>query len=85
MDMNLAAEMWEVTEGGEMPAEFRKTVESYMRHKCAFAPEPFTPSDFATCVMLYKLLKSFAGKKATKKDAPPEENTEPTKEPPKDE
>ena len=84
MDMALAKEMWEASEGGEMPAEFRKTVESYMRHKCILAPQPFTESDFAACVMNFKLFKALAAKKS-KKDAPPEEPKEPPKEELKDE
>lgn len=74
MDMSMASEMWEATEGGEMPAEFAKTVESYMKHKCAFMPLPFTEGDFAACVMNYKLFKAFAAKKASKK--PPEKSEE---------
>ena len=89
MDLNLAAEMWDASEGGEMPAEFRKTVESYMRHKSALTPQPFTEGDFAACVMNYKLFKALASKKAAKKEEPKEEPKEgpkePPKEPPKDE
>ena len=84
MDMALAKEMWEASEGGEMPAEFRKTVESYMRHKCILAPLPFTEGDFAACVMNFKLFKALAAKKS-KKDAPPEDPKEPPKEETKDE
>lgn len=73
MDLNLAAEMWEVSEGGEMPAEFRKTVESYMRHKCALVPLPFTEADFAVCVLNYKLFKAIAPKKSAKKEEAKEE------------
>ena len=85
MDMTLAAEMWEASEGGEMPAEFKKTVESYMRHKCILAPRPFTESDFAACVMNFKLFKALASKKAAKKDEPKDEPKEPPKEETKDE
>ena len=73
MDLSLAAEMWEVSEGGEMPAEFRKTVESYMRHKSAIAPLPFTEADFAVCVLNYKLFKAIAAKKPAKKEESREE------------
>ena len=73
MDLSLAVEMWEVSEGGEMPAEFRKTVESYMRHKCALAPQPLTEADFAVCVLNYKLFKAIAPKKPQEK---PKEGSE---------
>lgn len=80
MDMSLATEMWEASEGCETPAEFKKTVESYMRHKSILAPQPFTDGDFAACVMIYKLFKALASaKKAAKKEAPPEEIKEQAK------
>ena len=75
MDKSLAAEMWEATEGGEMPADFVKTLESYMKHKCALMPLPLTEGDFAACVMNYKLYKSFSAKKASKKSAEKPEET----------
>ena len=63
MDRKLLAEMWETTEGGEMPAAFVKVVESYLRRKSVFAPQPFTESDYAVCVALFKMMeKSFAKK-----------------------
>ena len=66
MYIALAREMWEASEGGEMPAEFARTVESYMKHKSAIAPMPFTEGDFAACVMNFKLYKSFIAKKDAK-------------------
>lgn len=85
MDMTLAAEMWEASEGGEMPAEFKKTVESYMRHKCILSPQPFTEGDFSACVMNFKLFKALAPRKAPKKEGAKEEADETIKKPSKDE
>lgn len=61
------AEMWETSEGGEMPADFARTVEAYIKYKGVFAPLPFTTADFAACMLNYKLYKSFA-KKGEKQD-----------------
>lgn len=58
MNVKLISEMWEMSEGGEMPKDFLKTCEAYFKHKCVFAPHDFTESDFAACVMNYKLAKS---------------------------
>ena len=63
MDMRDLKEMWETTGDGEMPDAFVKTVESYMRSKCVFGPEPFTVADFAVCRTIYALYKSFAQRK----------------------
>lgn len=64
MDKRQLAEMWETTEGGEMPEQFSKLVESFVRRKGVFAPQPFTESDYATCVMLYR----FANRKPKKEE-----------------
>lgn len=67
MPTKIAAEMWELTEGGEMPADFSRTVETYMKCKCVFGPEVFTTADFAACVLSYKFYKAVA-KKVVKSD-----------------
>ena len=67
MPIKQAAEMWEASEGGEMPADFARTVETYMKCKCVFGPLQFTPEDFAACMLNYKLYKSFV-KKGAKRD-----------------
>lgn len=64
--MRIAREMWELRGEGEMPADFAKTVESYMRDKCVFGSVAFTVEDFAACRMAYKLFKAFSRK--AKKD-----------------
>ena len=67
MPIKIAAEMWETSEGGEMPADFARTVETYMKCKCVFGPLQFDTADFAACMLNYKLYKSFA-KKGAKHD-----------------
>lgn len=62
MNKKQIVEMWEVSEGGEMPEQFWKLAESYFRRKSALYPQPFTESDYATCVMLYR----FANRKPKK-------------------
>lgn len=64
MNKKQLAEMWETTEGGEMPEQFLKLVESFVRRKSVFAPQPFTEGDYATCVMLYR----FANRKPKKEE-----------------
>ncbi len=67
MPTKIAEEMWELAEGGEMPADFAKTVESYMKCKCVYGPVPFGTADFAACMLNYKLFKAFT-KKGGKRD-----------------
>lgn len=60
MDKQLIEEMWTTTEQGECPADFIALCADYYKRKCVFKPFAFDCTDFANCVMIYRMYQSIS-------------------------
>ena len=80
MDKQLIEEMWTTTEQGDCPSDFFALCADYHRRKCVFKPFAFDSTDFANCVMIYRMYSSIskavkaAVGKAIKKDEKEQKN-----------
>lgn len=59
---------WEMGHPEEDEKFFLRVVSAYRKNKSVFMPEPFTYSDFATCVALAKLYTAIANLSVQKEE-----------------